>query len=224
MQKNIICDSSALISLADTCNIGALAFLTQLGIRFYITPGVKDEIINRPLTIRKYAFSAARLQKNVNDNTLRFVTSTTLHQQTQKILETANHMIRVDKKPLELLQLGEAECIAAFASVSADALLIDEKTTRMLIENPYKFRETIAAEYKQDAALDTQKRGEFEEAAKGITCMRSAELLAYAYRKGFFDEYKENRDTAFKASVYSLREAGCSLTSTEILEYEALEF
>ena len=226
MERNVVCDSSALISLADTCNIGALKHITkEAGIGFLVTPAVKMEIISRPLTIRKYAFSAVRLQKVLNDNVLSMITSEQLHDKTQRVLELANGLIRVDKKPIELVQIGEAECVAIFSSASAQALLIDEKTTRLLIENPYRLRETIEAEYgHSEVSIDHDSLEEFASITKGITCMRSCELLAYAYKKGFFDEYGDKKEEAFKAAIFSVREAGCGMTSAEMAEYEKMEF
>ncbi len=223
MQKNIVCDSSALISLADTCNISSLNFLSQRGLNFIVTPAVRAEIVSRPLTIRKYAFSAVRLQKSLAEGSLKLISSHTLNEQTKKILEVANSLIYVANKPLDLIQLGEAECLAIFASASAKALLIDEKTTRMLIESPMQLKDTIESEYRQKATVDKSRLEEFSKLTQGITCLRSSELLAFALKQGFFDEYGQNKREAFVAAVYSLREAGCGLTSAEIVEYEKME-
>ena len=224
MQKNIVCDSSALISLADTSNLPVLKFLTERGINFLVTPGVRSEIVNRPMLIKKYALSAVRLQKAINDNQLKSITSVTLHEQTQRILRTANNMIFSGNKPIELIQLGEAECLAIFSSASAHALMIDEKTTRLLIENPYKLRETIQTRNAESVTLDQTRYDEFAALTTDVSCLRSSELLAYAYTKGYFDDFGSLKQDAFKASIYSLRESGCSLTSSEIVEYENMDF
>jgi len=223
-QKNIVCDSSALISLADTGNLGVLKFLSSQGICFYITPGVKSEITTRPMTIRKYALSAIRLQKCVDDGVLKLLASVTLHEQTQRILKAANSMIFAGKKPLELIQLGEAECLAIFASASAHMLLVDEKTTRLLIENPHKLRETIQVRNFDGVRLDQGRRDEFAALTAEVSCLRSAELLAFAYSKGYFDEYRSLKEEAFKATIYALRDSGCGLASSEIVEYENMDF
>jgi len=222
-QKNIVCDSSALISLADTSNLAVLKFLSAQGISFFITPAVKSEITTRPMTIRKYALSAIRLQKCIDDGYLKILSSVTLHEQTQRILGSANSMIFAGKKPLELIQLGEAECLAIFASASAHMLLVDEKTTRLLIENPHKLRETIQAR-NSDVRLDQGRRDEFGALTKDVSCLRSSELLAFAYTKGYFDDFRNLKEDAFKASIYALRDSGCGLAASEIVEYENMGF
>jgi predicted nucleic acid-binding protein len=221
--KSIVCDSSALISLADTCNVDAFKFLTANGLNFVITPVVREEIVNRPLTIKKYAFSASRLQKSITEGSLKLVESLTLHEQTKRILEIANNLVYIGNKPIELIQDGEAECLAIFASASAKALLVDEKTTRMLIENPSRLVDNLQSEYRDKPRLDEAKLAQFAALTHGIICMRSSELLAIAFEKGFFDEYKDRKQEAFKAAIYSLREAGCGLTANEIAEYEGME-
>jgi len=223
-QKNIVCDSSALISLADTSNLAVLKFLSGQGINFFITPAVKSEISSRPMTIRKYALSAIRLQKCIDDGYLKLLASVTLHEQTQRILKSANSMMYAGKKPLELIQLGEAECLAIFASASAHMLLVDEKTTRLLIENPHKLRETIQTRNSEGIRLDQGRRDEFASLTKDVSCLRSAELLAFAYSKGYFDDFRNLKDDAFKASIYALRDSGCGLASSEIVEYENMGF
>ena len=223
-QKNIICDSSALISLADTGNLGVLKFLSTQGISFFITPGVKSEITTKPMTIRKYALSAIRLQKCIDDGVLKLLASVTLHEQTSRILKAANSMIFAGNKPLELIQLGEAECLAIFASASAHMLLVDEKTTRLLVENPHKLRETIQVRNSEGVRLDQGRRDEFGSLTRDVACLRSSELLAFAYSKGYFDDYRNLKDDAFKASIYALRDSGCGLAASELVEYDNLGF
>jgi hypothetical protein len=133
-------------------------------------------------------------------------------------------MMFAGKKPLELIQLGEAECLAIFASASAHMLLVDEKTTRLLIENPHKLRETIQMRNSEGIRLDLQKKDEFDSLTKGVSCLRSAELLAFAYSKGYFDDFRNLKEEAFKASVYALRDSGCGLSASEIVEYENMDF
>ncbi len=223
-QKNIVCDSSGLISLADTGNLGVLKFLSAQGISFYITPGVKSEITTRPMSIKKYALSAIRLQKCIDDGVLRLLASVTLHEQTQRILKAANSMMYAGSKPLELLQLGEAECLSIFASASAHMLLVDEKTTRLLVENPHKLRETIQTRSSEGIRLDQARRDEFASLTRDVACLRSSELLAFAYSKGYFDDFRNLKEEAFKASIYALRDSGCGLAASEIVEYENMDF
>jgi hypothetical protein len=120
--------------------------------------------------------------------------------------------------------LGEAECLAIFASASAHMLLVDEKTTRLLVENPHKLRETIQVRNSEGVRLDQGRRDEFGSLTRDVACLRSSELLAFAYSKGYFDDYRNLKDDAFKASIYALRDSGCGLAASELVEYDNLGF
>ncbi len=103
--------------------------------------------------------------------------------------------------------------------MSAGALLVDEKTTRMLLEAPQRLHEVMKTEYPQGVTLDEGILREWREATKGIFVMRSTELLALAAERGFFSEYGAEAHKALHAALLSLRSSGCSLTSNELREY-----
>ena len=218
----IVCDSSSLISLAETCNIAALAFLRERSqARFVIPPSVHREIITCPINIPHLEFSAVRLNKLVVDGIVSVVSSPQLAASTREILYLANSVFRLDGRPLEIVHAGEAECLAAYSSANASALAIDEKTTRLLVEDPEKLYSVIREEHAHAGNLwiDKPSLERFRQRTAGMQVLRSSELLASAALKGFFSEYGDFADQAFHAGVFALRRAGCSLTGGEISEY-----
>ena len=221
---SIICDSSSLISLSETCLIDVLRFLrdSRLGGRFLITPVVKHEIVSHPMQIPQHEFSAIRLQKLLDDRVVEVVSTPGLAEQTKKILSLANNLFSVRGRPLEILQEGEAECLAAFAGMSADGLLVDEKTTRMLVEDPLKLAESIGREYAGRPQVNESALTELRELTRGIFVTRSSELLAVAGGQGFFKEYRGLQEHALRAALLTLRNAGCSLTTDELREYSQM--
>ncbi len=218
-----MCDSSPLISFSDTCNIGVLRFLKSRGGRFFVPPGVQSEIVSAPMRIRKYQFSAVRLKKTLDDGVLELFDSERVQQKTVEAMDAANSLLRVQGKPLKLVHQGEAECIGAYSEVGAHALLIDEKTTRMLIENPFKLVDVMQGEYGSKIEVDEESLAKFRELTKSIFVMRSAEALVVAAKRGFFEDYGADRDEALQAALYSLRESGCSITTGELEEYEKMK-
>ena len=218
--KSVVCDSSALISLADTCNIEALEFLRKnFSTSFLLTPVVKDEIISHPLKIKKFELSAVRLKQVLVENTLSVISSPTLVRDTQQVLEIANNLLLAGGKPLSILHEGEAQCLAIFASARAGALVIDEKTTRLLIEDPLKLRQVIQSEYEEKIEVNAGNLQEFKKRTQDILVLRSSELLAIAAMHGFFAKYKASEEEAFHASLYALKTVGCSLSQEELEEY-----
>lgn len=221
--NTIACDSSALISLAETCNIDALSFLKEkTGTSFIIPPSVKDEIISNPMRVRKYVFSAMRLRKVLNDGVLRVVSSPSLIADSRKILEEANKLFSSGNKNLPILQEGEAQCLALFSSAKIAGLLVDEKTTRLLIEKPEKLRDVMQAEYRQKVEMNETALASLRKRFSNIAVIRSAELLAVGAKYGFFQNYKSDANDAFHASLFALRSSGCSISTGELDEYSGI--
>jgi len=219
--KTIVCDSSSLISLAESCSLGALGFLKhKFDVDFVIPPSVENEIVERPSKYGRFSFSAARLKHLLNEKVLRVASTKTLFPDSQKILSKANSLFR-SSKPLSLLQSGEAECLALVKPLQAQALLIDEKTTRLLLEDPKKLYYVMQAEHKQVVG-DEKALAEFKK-SYAVTAIRSTELLAFAAQNGFFSGYGRDANEVFHAAIYALRYAGCSISQNEIDDYQKID-
>ncbi len=221
MAKTIVCDSSSLISLAETCNLGVLAFLQdKFDADFVIPSGVQREIVERPRKIGRFSYSAARLNHLLNEGVLRVVSNASVSSEAEKIMETANSLFSAEK-PLRIIQQGEAECLALLSPLQAKALLIDEKTTRLLMEDPKKLFSLMKAEHgetkaNEKAMASFQKQFDFP-------AMRSTELVSFAAQNGFFETYEPDDNEVFHASIYALRYAGCSISQKEIDDYQKIK-
>ncbi|MCX6767710.1 MAG: hypothetical protein NTY90_03205 [Candidatus Micrarchaeota archaeon] len=216
----IVCDSSSLISLADTCNIDALAFLKQkAGAEFVITPGVREEIIGAPMKIKALEYSAIRIRKALEESAIAVADAPNLAAKTSEILGAANRLYLVGGKPLPVLHEGEAQSLALLSIARANALLVDEKTTRLIVEDPAKLKEMIEGEYVEKLALDLEAHKKFLALIPPTAIMRSAEVLALAAHRGYFKTFGKHEEEAFHASVYALRAAGCSLAQDELEQY-----
>ena len=216
-----MCDSSSLISLSETCNLGVLRFLKQnFDADFVIPQAVEREIIERPSKVGKFSYSAARIKHLISENTLRVAWTKSLSSEAQKILSQANNLF-FEKKPLTIVQEGEAECLALMKPLRAQALLIDEKTTRLLLEDPKKLFTLMRGEQAQVKA-DEKALSAFQ---KTYSCamMRSTELLAFGAQNGFFNDYAPDENEVFHSSIYALRYAGCSISQKEIDDYQKIK-
>lgn len=223
MASVVVCDSSTLISLTATCNVDALAFLkAETGVRFVATPGVYSECVDVPLNIRKYESSAVKIRKAFRDGVVEEQQPGGLMDDARAIMQAGNSLFTVSGKPLELIQEGEVECLALLLKNDTNYLAIDEKTLRLLIEDPLALRKRLQEEYAERVVVDEARLEEWRKRARGILVVRSTEVLAQAAKKGYFAKYGEDAGLAFKAAIYSLRQAGCSLTEQEIREYGQL--
>jgi predicted nucleic acid-binding protein len=209
-----------LISLADTCNIDALYFLKQrMGAKLLIPPSVYDESIARPLKVWRYEFSAVRIMKAFQDKVLELVEAPELDKEAKAIVDSANALFEVDGKPLKILHEGEAQCLAALALAPNAALLVDEKTTRLLIEAPELLLKTLKSEYSGEVKIKEDVLEDLRAITLGTRALRSSEVLAIAGRRGYFSSYGKISDEAFHASLAALKSAGCSISFDELKEY-----
>jgi hypothetical protein len=220
---SVVFDSSALISLVETCNSPLLYFLKEkTASNFLITPKVKDEIISNPLAAKKYELSAIRMRRLLLDGVLSVISSPQLVRDTKEIMNCANTLLYANEKPLTLIQEGEAQCLAIFSGAKADALAVDEKTTRLLIEDPFKLKQILQSEYDEKIEVNENSLKKFREKTRGIFVIRSTELVSVAASKGFFRDFRAQEQEAFHAALHALREVGCAITSEELAEYDSV--
>jgi hypothetical protein len=118
------------------------------------------------------------------------------------------------------LQQGEAECLALLKPLQAKALLIDEKTTRMLLEDPQKLYSIMRSE--KEGVKAEEKNLNFFKKEYPFPALRSTELLAFAAQNGFFGSFGVDENGVFHSAVYALRYAGCSISQVEIDDYQKI--
>ncbi len=220
--NRIVCDSGPLISFSDTCLINVVSFLSKRGVEFIIPKLVEKEIFFTPIKIHRYAFSAARLHKAVHDADLRLVT---VNQRiVRQVEDAANNVFSIREKPLKILHKGEIEALVAFKQYNCSALVVDEKTTRLLIEDPELLQDSISDEYGTEVSVNLKKLKEFNNLTKNIEILRASDLTAIAAKRGFFNSFGKHSNEAFHSAIYALKYAGCSLSEKEVAYYQSLQF
>ena len=220
----LICDSSSLISITDACLDTIFPYLTnRFKLKFIVPPSVEYETVTHPLAanLKQYAFSALKIKHAIYKNNLSKweEPSIDIKQKTEEILKIANNMFYLNGKPLRLIHLGETEALAMAKMYDLNHLLIDERTTRMLIEAPFKLKEHLEDEFKLNIMVGRDNLQKFTEIARGIQCIRSRELLILAYENGYFDDYKEMKTEIIEAYLYKIKLSGCSIRFDEISEF-----
>lgn len=219
--KEILCDSGIFISLTDSCLDPILRFFTEKhGVHFIIPPSVEYEIVKRPLEkkMKQYAFSAIKLKELIKDGVILSVDANVI-EEARHIQQVANNLFYAKGKSLSLIQMGEAEMIALAKRLDIENILIDERTTRMLIEAPYKMKTHLADELAVNVMVDKKSLTEFSSITKGMNAMRSSELVMVAYENGYFDHFKDLKLDVLEAALYKVKFSGCSLRFDEVVEY-----
>lgn len=222
MRKEIVCDSSALISLTDCCMLRSLAFITKkFNFSFIITDVVEYECITNPLkiTTKEYNLSALRIQDALKNNELiKVKSSPETIKKRDEILTLANNLFFAQGRPLTLLHAGEAEIIALAYELNIKHLLMDERTTRLLIEAPFRVKEHFEEEFRINIMVNRDNLTKFNDIVKGFEISRSSEFVSLAYSAGYFNEYGTNKKDIYVAALYKLKYSGCSIRFNEIEE------
>lgn len=219
--KEILCDSGVFISLTMSCLEPILRFLHEKhGVNFIVPPSVEIEMVKRPLSkgMKHYAFSAIKIKEAINDGLI-IPVNADVKADMNRILGSANSLFFAKGKPIQLIQEGEAEMLALAKRLGIDSILIDERTTRMLIEAPYRIKEHLAVELGVNIMVGKKSLSDFSSFTKGMTAIRSSELVVIAYESGFFDHFNDLKKQALEAALYKIKFSGCSLRFDEIEEY-----
>ncbi len=218
--KTIICDSSALISLADTAFVDVLAELKKVsGADFIISEDVKAECIDHPLRMKSHTLPAIRLQFALNEGILRVADAAPIRKTTDDLLWLANNVYYSGDRPVSVLHRGEAETLALASENGLGSILIDERTTRVLIEDPESLGKHLHEELGVPISINSKYLYRFAQLTGSMELFRSSELMIIAYEKGYFKRFSGLETQAVEAALYGLKFAGCSISFEEIEEY-----
>ena len=214
--KRIACDSSSLISLSNSC---LLWLLRDLNAEFMISSSVEQEVVDKPLRSDRFAFSALRLKQAIGDGRIVVASEPRAYEISLKLMRLANSLLVVNKKPVKLLHVGEAHSLALLVALEdADTFLIDERTTRLLIEDLDALVAFISRRLHTKPVMDKGIAKELKKMLKGIRVVRSSEIVAFAFDEGLFKKLGSGK-TVLRAVLCALRNSGCALSTKEIKQY-----
>jgi len=215
--NSIVCDSSSLISITDAGLFGALVIVSRnLQGNLVISEEVQHESIDRPINNPQYSFSAVRLKRAMLDGIFRVANS---RQDTiQKVLNLTNNIFIINSKPLRLVHEGEAELVALAIDNNLSTLLMDERNTRMLVEDPISMKNHMEKEWNTKITINQKALQEFQFLTRGIHVIRSSEILALAYDINYFRKFHELEEKAFESALYAIKFNGCAISFDEIKE------
>ena len=221
--KSLVFDSSSLISITANNLLNVLAKLKNYyhG-EFFITREVKNEIINNPLNIRRFKLEAIELANFFANNYLKFYEND-ISNKTNYLLTLANSIYKAGDDYIEILHKGEVESLALCSLVDAGALVVDERTTRLLIEDPLRLKHLLENKLHIKITLDKSNLLYFKKETKKIKIVRSSELMIMAFELGLFENYDKIKDIVknykkeiLEGILYGLRLNGCSISLKEI--------
>ena len=222
MVKRIVCDTGPLISLADSCLIRIIGQLAkQNNLKLIIPQSVKKEAITKPLNIKRFELSALRIKDSLEDGWVEvWSNDRQVNSLIPRIKNTANRLFKADGDFIEIMHEGEAEVLALAKKLNSELLLMDERTTRLLIEDPEGLKRFMSYKYGgQKVSLNQKALKEFKKIVPPIKVIRSIELLVLAFEKGLFEGELLQNKQALEAALYAVKYNGCAVSLSEIKDF-----
>ncbi len=192
----------------------------QFGGKFYITPAVKFELIDRPLQIKRFKFEALQVIKFLRDGVLE-VYEDVPQKEVAALKRVVNSAFKISNKSVDLIQEGEIES-ALSAIKEGSSIVMDERTLRLLIESSKDVKSLLKRRFHKAVQVDEIKLKAFSSRFKTLNIVRSVELMSVAYKMKLFEDYvptgKGGRDTLIDAFLWAAKTNGCAMTEHEIEE------
>ncbi|MEM3154347.1 MAG: hypothetical protein QW165_02140 [Candidatus Woesearchaeota archaeon] len=220
--KNLIFDAGPIISLTTTNLLWVLEELKKkFNGSFSMTLGVKRELVDKPLETRRFKFEALQVQSLIERGIIEIITDPAVQKKAQQLQNIANSIFSAHGQNIKIVQIGEMETLAAAVLYKADAIAMDERITRTLLENPHAGLHALM-ERRLHMQLKHNERAvhQFEEEIRHVTVIRSIELVTVAYEHGILDKFvvgvPNARRELLESILWAVKLNGCSVTDDEI--------
>jgi len=212
--RSLVFDASTIISLAMNNLLWILKPLRkQFDGEFYVSESVKKEIIDHPMKSRKFKLEAMQVRNVVEAGDLKVNSDFSM----EKIGNLVNSIFKARKRTIRIMHDGEIGALVLARNIKSAALVVDERTTRMLIENPESLASVLARKMHTQVTTDHKKLDKFKEWLGDLKVLRSIELGIVAYDLGLLDKYGDKKN-ALDALLWAVKLRGCSVSDTEINE------
>lgn len=221
--KCLVFDAGPIISLATNNLLEVLPPLKErFRGEFFITPVVKKEVVDKPLLSKRFKFEALQILQQISLGTIRVIDSKALHQKALELLGLANTLYRARGNWMRIMHIGEIETLAAAALLQADAIVIDERTTRMVLESPTDLVYHLENKLHTKVTMNKENVEELQTALMNIPVIRSTELVTIGFECGLFDKYlaqiSNPRRTLIEGLLWGVKLKGCAISDQEIQE------
>jgi len=217
----IVFDASPVISLAMNSLLPVACELKKhYKGSFCITQCVKEEVVDAPLDTKKFKFQALQILRLINDKIITVISSEKFSELRDKLLQLANGIYIAKENPIRIVHRGEMESLAAAVTERASAYVVDERTTRKLIEEPMVLKEILEQKLHTQVKINSSNLDEFKKLVGEIRLLRSFELMIIAFELGILDDYlpeTENpKRVLLEAVLWGLKLDGCAVSQEEI--------
>ena len=229
--KAMVFDSSSIISMATNNLLDILKNLKKdYHGEFFVGNEVLKEIIDDPLKSRRFKLEAFQLADYLSEGNIKLF-NRDLEDKTNYLMALANNIFQANDHNIIILHRGEVEALALTLLIEAESLIIDERTTRLLIEDTLKLKHLLEKKLHTKIIINKENLNYFKKETKNIKILRSSELMIIAFEIGLFKDYEhgeklipENfKRELLEGILWGLRLKGCAISTEEINEALRIE-
>lgn len=225
-QKAIIFDASTIITFAMNGMFDQLRILKEaFDGMFLITKEVHSEIIDNPIQRKRFELEALRIKQLVDIKVLEMpsalgIKDYEITQKTNELMNIGNNLFKDGGKTVKIISVGETSCLALSSILTKkgikNALAIDERTMRMLIEKPENLNELLQRKMHFKVKLTQKNFKPFQ----GFKVIRSTELAYILHKKGLT---KIRDPRMLDALLWAMKFKGCAISDDEIREINRMK-
>lgn len=221
--KAIVFDSSSIITLAMNNLLWILEPLKErFGGEFYIPHSVKEEIIENPLHSKKFKLEALQVMEFIDKGVLTIYEKDLL-KENEDVIDNPNRIFEARGQRVKIMHSGEIGALLLAKKLNAEVLVVDERTTRLLIESPREIARILKNKMHTPIKINGKCLNEFQKSFASLKVLRSVDLGYVAYKMKILDHLllhgKKDIDTRkqlLDAMLWAMKLRGCSITDKEI--------
>lgn len=220
--KSLVFDSGPLITFALNGILDIVPFLKRhYAGDFLICNAVRKEIIDTPSRSKRFAFESLQIGSLIVSEHLKLYDTASFSAETAMVTRLANSIYRARGRDITILNAGELDALVLAKNLTADAIVVDERTTRLLLENPFRLHTMLEKKFRTSVEVDKVTLKEFEKHFSTLRIIRSVDLALLAFEKGFFDDLINNssREKVAESLLWALKLNGCAVSEREIKTY-----
>ncbi len=225
--KSIVVDTGSVISMVTNNLLWVFRELSKKYKGDFLIPkSVEEELINYPLTTKKFKLEALMIKDLVLEGQIKVHGSPELTKLSKELIGLANNIFSTKHNQVKVIQQAETDVLALAILMKSDALLVDERTLRLLIENPRKLEKILEHRLHTKVTVNKNNLKKFSSLIKGVKVIRSTELITVAFELGLLNMYistgnkvhTEFRKELLDGALWALKLKGCAISVDEINE------
>ncbi len=223
--RSLVFDAGPVISLTMNNLLWLLDPLKKrFGGQFLVPEPVKQELVDRPLNIKRFEFEALQVMGEIDCGVLSVVNDSEVKSRSEHLLALANSCFSARGNNICIVHSGEMSTLASALVFGSDAVAIDERTTRELVEKPEHIAKHMQDKLHTKVSIDYDSLSKLSKEIKPIKILRSVELVAVAFELGLIDRYIEKckrptpemRKLLLDGVLWGVKLDGCAVSEKEI--------